>query len=579
MSKIYVLPLCIALADNNDIELDFEIILNEYLIPRLSYYIPALLNKSIWLKKTGSPQKESVWSINIDKLPPTGNLVRINCSKTILLKYLKNHFKSNLIDKWFEDKFFISNENTNLAKKPLFTLKKEKHILVLNNSEKANNLRKIIKDEVLKNILIYFWKYDVKKYLKEFTPLEEFCKSPKLNESVFGIFKIAKNENAFHFKINSDNLRINLIETDSTRRIILLNEISKSFNKIFSKSWKTYFGKKIKLIIYYEGTNLCFRFDDGRPSPPEYRSDGVKWFLTFLINFQSKQKDLSNYILIMDEPGGFLHPRGQKDVLKFLLKLANKNQIFYSTHQPFLIDKNNSQNVRILDRKLKESKLDFWPSKIYNIKNRYKHILRDSLLRESLGFTLSDISPINENNVLVEGTFDRNILHFYNKKYKILDMNNLSIINCGGASNIKFHAEQYINSDLKILCIYDHDHEGKQYFENNTDVKKEQKLYISSKDGESIEDILPENVFKDSFTKLKGLSEYNRYFKNQNVTFEKPYIKKTFKVHLKQDTLKSMRTLIKHKLEDLMLYQIETTFQDSEYKNIKNLLHKIKTTF
>ncbi len=515
------LNLCIGNHKNNHIELEYEVVLHKHLIPRLAVHIPELLGKTVLLKKKGSVGEEPSWSIKVSHVSNIGNMVFIKKKTKFKEQLAKSNFSTEQINRLTEDKYFFSSHDTNLTKRPFFNLKKDGVIEVFKNNKKQKKIEDLLLDELCNNIKIYFWKYDVKNYLEENIRLEEFCKKPRSNRSVYGVFKIAKDEGAFDFHLNAGDLTSNLLNTSGVSRKNLLNEISKFFNKIFKKSWKTYFGKStLNLIINYEDNNLSFRFNDGIECPPEYRSDGLKWFLTFLINFQSKQKDLSNYILIMDEPGGLLHPQGQKDALEFLLKLSKKNQIFYSTHQTFMIDKNNPQSVRILDRKKKDTKLDFWPTLVHEIKNNYTHILRDSLLRESLGFTLSDISPINEKNILVEGTFDRSVIQLCNDHYKIIDMNFYSVIDCGKASNIQFQAEQYINSGLKVLCLYDNDSVGKQSYDNNKKVNNDCKKLISDEQGKTMEDILPKNVFEEAFKKLTKDKEYKQLFNNKTIVTE-----------------------------------------------------------
>ena len=574
------LNLCAAYSDENFIELSFEVVLNDQLLPKLINEIPTLFGKSIIIKKKGYPRKTVNWSITFDSVPKTSNMVLINGSKTIFRKQLKSTpVEKKLIDQWIETGYFFSSSDTNLTKNPFYDLKQQGVISILSDEEKNNKIKELILDEVLENIQVYFWQYNESNYLKEVIVLEDFCNSPKLNESVYGIFKIAENEKAFHFKLNAENLREHLIASNSTHRSNLLNEISKSFNKIFKRSWRTYFGgDKIDLIISYEGNNLSFRLYDGRECPPEYRSDGLKWFLTFLINFQSKQKDLSDYILLMDEPGGLLHPQGQKDALNFLLKLSEKNQIIYSTHQTFLIDKNNPQNVRILDRKERDRKLDFWPTKVNSIQNNGEHILKDSLLRESLGFTLSDISPINENNILVEGTFDRNVIQFCNERLKIFDFNFCSVISCGKASNIKYQATHFSENGLRVLCLYDHDSTGKTSYDSNHDINIKFKLLISNTAGETIEDILPDKIFESAFNKLIKSPQYKALFKNTQPVFKRPFIYNVFEKQLINSIEREARQELKHQLEKNMLEIIKKDFTQDEYINIISILKYIKTT-
>ena len=123
---------------------------------------------------------------------------------------------------------------------------------------------------------------------------------------------------------------------------------------------------------------------------------------------------------MIDEPGSFLHPQGQKDVLKELTTLSLTNQVIYTTHQTFLINKNIPDSVRIIKREKRGRGEDAYDSRVHSIYD-HKHILTDRLLRESLGFLVSDISPLNELNILVEGEFDRELLIEANKYFKVID--------------------------------------------------------------------------------------------------------------------------------------------------------------
>jgi len=268
-----------------------------------------------------------------------------------------------------------------------------------------------------------------------------------------------------------------------------------------------------------------------------------------MINFQSKEKSLSNYVLLIDEPGGNLHPRGQKDALAFINKLNKNNQVIYSTHQTFLIDKNHPESIRILDRSKKNKKSDFYPTKVGNIRNEREHILRDHLLRDTLGFTLSDISPINEKNVLVEGTFDRNLLQLCNQKFKILDMNMVSIIGCNKATNVKYSAQQYISSGLKVICLYDSDKDGERAKDDNKYVRDKYKLLISAKSNRTIEDLVPLKIFEQAY---EHICSKHRSVLTKQKTVKIPFMTVLHKSFVKNPS-KEIRSTIKHDLEDKII--------------------------
>lgn len=51
-------------------------------------------------------------------------------------------------------------------------------------------------------------------------------------------------------------------------------------------------------------------------------------------------------ILLLDEPGLSQHPLAQRDLFKFFEGLSATNQIFYTTHSPFLVDADMLDQVR-----------------------------------------------------------------------------------------------------------------------------------------------------------------------------------------------------------------------------------------
>ena len=78
------------------------------------------------------------------------------------------------------------------------------------------------------------------------------------------------------------------------------------------------------------------------------RSRGFIWFFSFLAWFFKAQKSSRPMILLLDEPGVFLHASAQKDLLRFIEKELNGcHQVIYTTHSPFMIDAEHFERVRI----------------------------------------------------------------------------------------------------------------------------------------------------------------------------------------------------------------------------------------
>ena len=75
------------------------------------------------------------------------------------------------------------------------------------------------------------------------------------------------------------------------------------------------------------------------------RSRGLRWFFSFYVTFSADTKGgvAQNAILLLDEPGLFLHIESQKD-LQLHFEKDFYNQIIYTTHSPFMIPISNARS-------------------------------------------------------------------------------------------------------------------------------------------------------------------------------------------------------------------------------------------
>src|SRR5262245_25565302 len=78
------------------------------------------------------------------------------------------------------------------------------------------------------------------------------------------------------------------------------------------------------------------------------RSRGFIWFFSFLAWFFQQQKSGKPMILLMDEPGVFLHANAQGDLLRFIETELKNHQVIYTTHSPFMIDPRRLERVRVV---------------------------------------------------------------------------------------------------------------------------------------------------------------------------------------------------------------------------------------
>ena len=357
---------------------------------------------------------------------------------------------------------------------------------------------------------------------------------------------------------------------------MLFEKVQRKIDSLIRKSWSTH--GKLRIVLEHKGEYFTIRLKEpGSKTPPEYRSDGLKWYLTFLLNFRARNDDIQNYILLIDEPGLHLHPRGQKDTLKELQNLSSQydNQVIYTTHQTFLINRNTHKSIRVLkretDRKGPRVGDPFYASRASGIDNPCKNILTDKLLREALGFRVSDISPINERNLLVEGVFDRESFHIANSHWQLLDLNEISIIACSGAANIAKHASHYKENDLSVLCFYDSDDLGMSAFNKNDKVTAREKVKIGDYTArgdysETIEDLIPDAIFATAYKKWCG------DWGVKAPVPSRPRMKPLLRIMPRTERME-----MKHSLEDCLSHEMDEQFakHEPDFRVLKTILEDL----
>ncbi len=192
-----------------------------------------------------------------------------------------------------------------------------------------------------------------------------------------------------------------------------------------------------KTLKYWsQNKNLEMRFDvrPGRPGDPEgmrsgmnlwasvynskhkattllaRRSRGFVWFFSFLAWFSQEARKNKKIILLLDEPGLFLHAKAQEDLLKYMEEeLKPSHQVIYTTHSPFMVDPNRFDRCRIIEDKSMETD-EILPDELDGTKvsEDVLGVSEDSLfpLQGALGYEICQTLFIGPNSLIVEGSSD-----------------------------------------------------------------------------------------------------------------------------------------------------------------------------
>jgi len=173
-----------------------------------------------------------------------------------------------------------------------------------------------------------------------------------------------------------------IIFEDTTRGRRATEESGREITRRIQQVWSQEPSLEIKIRV--NGKILYIDFSDSTTvyDTPKFRSPGFLWFLSFYINFIAATSDarINEYLFLLDEPGSHLHPSGQKDLASLLENLSQKNQLLYTTHSPFMINRLSPQRVRVVNKDMNGTSVD---SEAY--RENWKP------LRQSIGLTVSDL--------------------------------------------------------------------------------------------------------------------------------------------------------------------------------------------
>ena len=188
---------------------------------------------------------------------------------------------------------------------------------------------------------------------------------------------------------------------------------------------------------------IRFFIDQGDNFPLHFgqKSKGFQWFSSFNLRLRAHEADsdnLSDFILLIDEPGQGLHEEAQKDVKRVLNELAqNGVQMLFSTHQAQLLKSETGVDFARL-KLVARSKTE--GTKLKNIAqsstdNGFKDAL--SPVRTAMGLITLDISSFidNKKTVIVEGITDYYYIQAFCNLYGTKSSPiKISVIPCVGVS-------------------------------------------------------------------------------------------------------------------------------------------------
>ena len=255
-----------------------------------------------------------------------------------------------------------------------------------------------------------------------------------------------------------DLAELNDLETngDQRTRNQLVNQAGAKLTKEIRRLWRD---KKLKVRFNLDGNHMTTFVSEPRGSRDvdielNERSRGFQWFFSFYIVFaaDTQMGDAANSILLLDEPGLYLHAKSQRDLLVHLDKGIH-NQILFTTHSPFMVPVENLDDIRVV-----------------SFDEKKKTIVADNLmsvgdsrtlfpLQAAIGFDLSQSLSVGVNNLIVEGYTDHQILtsasNYLSRKGEVCLQPNITVTPVGGAQKIWSLAALLSSENINLVVLLD----------------------------------------------------------------------------------------------------------------------------
>jgi len=260
--------------------------------------------------------------------------------------------------------------------------------------------------------------------------------------------------------LDPEQLHELLSEDDQETRTQLANRAGSVVTTAIRKRWKD---RQLKVRF-----NLDAQHFDTLISDPNHvydveinldeRSRGFQWFFAFYIVFAADTQggDAENAILLLDEPGLFLHAKSQGDLLNHL-EDDFANTIIFTTHSPFMVPTHKLDSVRTV------SIAEDVGTTVSNDPTGDAKTLFP--LQAALGYDLAQSLFVGPHNLVVEGVTDFWIVsavsEYLNDESKEGLHRELTVTPAGGAQKIHYMVALLTSEALNVLVLFDEEKDAR----------------------------------------------------------------------------------------------------------------------
>ncbi|MFJ1260750.1 AAA family ATPase [Cupriavidus sp. CuC1] len=188
------------------------------------------------------------------------------------------------------------------------------------------------------------------------------------------------------------------------------------------------------------------------------RSRGFQWFFAFYITFSADTDGghAENAVLLLDEPGLYLHAKSQSDLLRHF-EHDFTNQILYSTHSPFMVPTHSLDSVRTVNI-AEDTGTTVTNDPAGDARTLFP-------LQAALGYDLAQSLFVGPNNLVVEGVTDFWIMSavsaYLSDRGRTALTNDLTLTPAGGAQKVPYMVALLTSESLNVLVLLDTERDSK----------------------------------------------------------------------------------------------------------------------
>jgi energy-coupling factor transporter ATP-binding protein EcfA2 len=301
-------------------------------------------------------------------------------------------------------------------------------------------------------------------------------------------------------ELSADELQ-KLLSTNHEERTLLTDRAGQVFTRNLRQLWKD---RKVEVQFRVDAQHfdVLVRDEDTNALVPlDERSRGFRWYFSFYATFTADTLggDKANAILLLDEPGLFLHATAQHALLQFFKKL--QNQIIFTTHSPFMIDAKDLKSARTVNLET-ESGTNVSGDLSGDAKTLFP-------LQAALGYDITQTMFIGSKNVVIEGVTDywylRSVADFLAAEGTPALPEDLVLTPAGGAPKVTYLVSLLTAQNLNVIVLLDSEPSAAQAAEEMIKAKlirKESVIHVAMgfdpepKEAD-IEDLIDPKVFVD----------------------------------------------------------------------------------